>query len=274
MRRLLIAGGVLGALALVPMVRLADLTPDEITNGIDEVRARQGRSRLDALARTHGRHALVAHDRLELELADTWHGPVGSVANPFARPTQRMDARLATRAWTAEFVLTDGPDRGTAWGMTDLAIYRRAAGGEVESPPAVDLDAFIGAEFLIPTLRYFLVLPVEIANAEIVAELDPITEGDRTFDRVYATWGAVEAHAADDQYILWIDRATGRLDRVEYTVREMMRSARGLARYDGYLEVDDVLVPRDIRLFAVLPGGGEARLHVLHVDAARFAAPD
>ncbi len=270
MRKLWIAGAVVGVIALVPTVRLEDLTPRELEAGISDARAVEGRAILERLAATHGRDALREHTRLELTLVDTWGGVVGTLADPFDASPQHMDVALDTRAWTASFVLANGPDRGTEWGMKDLALYRRPPGGALESPPAEALDAFIGADFLVPTLRYFLVLPVEIANAEFVAALDPTTEGEHTYDRVFVTWGSLEAHTADDQYLLWIDRATGRLDRVEYTVREMMRSARGLARYGGYEEVDGALVPREIRLFAVLPGGVEAPLHVMKVESPRL----
>ncbi|MEQ9500610.1 MAG: hypothetical protein RIT81_27315 [Deltaproteobacteria bacterium] len=262
--------GAVAALLVAPMFLLADLTPPEVEDGITPERAKRGRALLEALAERHGRDVLAEHQRLELSLVDTWGGVMGSMFNPFAESTQTMDVALATRAWTASFRLTDGPDAGTEWGMKDLEIYRRPPGGAIESPPAEDLDPMMSAKFLVPTLRYVVVLPVEIGNAELIAALEPITEGGRTFDRVFVTWGDVAAHAEDDQYILWIDQASGRLDRVEYTVREMMRSAQGLARYEAYHETNGVLVPARVTLQAVLPGGSKARLHELDMNSPRI----
>jgi hypothetical protein len=73
--------------------------------------------------------------------------------------------------------------------------------------------------------------------------------------RVLATWGSLAPHAAHDQYELWINPASRRIEKVVYTLREAEIFApltlRPLARakgvgtmhYEDYREVGGVLLP-------------------------------
>ncbi|MCA9554171.1 MAG: hypothetical protein KC933_29320 [Myxococcales bacterium] len=271
-KRIIILGGLLAAVGGLAFAstRLADITPDEVAGGVADDRAARGRALLEALAQTHGEAVWHAHRTLHFEGTDEWLGTMGSLNNPFHVPKQALRGIIATSEWTASFELANGPDQGTRWGIVRNEVYVQRPDRPIESPPAEDLSPMIPASFLVPTLRYFVMLPLEIPSAAIVAALEPVQEDGRTFDRVYATWGSVEANPRYDQYILWIDHATGRLDRVEYTVREIMAGARGIARYEAYDEVDGALVPTRIRIHAVLPTGHPTPLHTMTFTGPRF----
>ena len=123
---------------------------------------------------------------------------------------------------------------------------------------------------LVPTYQYFYELAFRIGTAEIVAYAGEAERGGETYDRVFATWGHAEGHRGVDQYVLWINKRTGHVDRVEYTIREMASSALGASEYSEFREVDGVSVPGRIEIKAVFPIGGEMTLHEMSFGPPRF----
>ncbi len=109
----------------------------------------------------------------------------------------------------------------------------------------------------------------------------------RSYERVFVTWGAAEPHLEDDQYLLWIDKETGLVEMVRYTVRELLLMTEGLTHsltralgagtihFDDYREIDGVMIPfvQTVNLAEPLltqyPVSGTF-LHRLEIEDARF----
>jgi hypothetical protein len=89
----------------------------------------------------------------------------------------------------------------------------------------------------------------------VVRDGGEVRHHGRSYDLVFATWRAAEPQPDLDQYVLWIDRETGLLSKVRYTVRDavprmsplMQRLAlplvAGTMHYEDYREIDGVQVP-------------------------------
>lgn len=208
---------------------------------------RRGRELLARMSERHGLSAFRRHATMQATACDRWPG--GSAWWPQDVQCFRSQARLGT--FSSRVELLDGPERGDVWGLQSWAPYRGRAG----ETPAFLSESDPAITFYLPTLQYFNELPFRILGASIVRAAGEAHLGGRTYDRVFATWGRPEPNGDHDQYVLWIDRETGLLSKVRYTVREaaarMSASQRrwlrpiilGTMHYEDYRSVDGVMMP-------------------------------
>ncbi len=242
--------GLVLAIASVLAVDIGNRDPD-LRNA--EVRAdrpdaeRRGRELLAAMAERHGLPAFRRHATMQVTACDRWPG--GSAWWPQDVQCFRSQSRL--RTFSSRIELLDGPGKGEVWGIQSWAPYRGRSG----QPPALLSEPDAAISFYLPTLHYFNELPFRILSAGIVRAAGEARLGGRTYDRVFATWGRPEPNGDNDQYVLWIDRETGLLSKVRYTVREATTrmSARqrrwlrsvilGTMHYEDYRSLDGVMMP-------------------------------
>ena len=86
-------------------------------------------------------------------------------------------------------------------------------------------------------------MPQRLTEAPIARWVHERTIGRHTYDVVFATWRTVEAHSEEDQYLVFIDQETGRIGKVQYTVREIAPFAAGTCHLDDQREVGGVWIP-------------------------------
>lgn len=209
---------------------------------------RRGRELLDGLAERHGLTAWKRHVTMEVLGRDSWPG--GGPWWPDATQRFRTQALLGT--FTSRAELLDGPARDEVWGIQAWAPYKKKAGGTV---PTFLSQTDRAITFYLPTLQYFNELPFRLRSAPVVRDAGDSRHRGRRYQRVLVTWGTPEPRPDHDQYVLWIDRETGLLSMVRYTLRDglawmppgqarLFRSVMlGTMHYEDYRDVDGVMVP-------------------------------
>ncbi len=209
---------------------------------------RRGRERLERLAERHGLSAWKRHTTMEVVGKDSWPG--GGPWWPEA--TQRFRTLALLGTFTSRAELLDGRAEGEVWGIQAWACYKRRPG---DAAPAFLAKPDRAISFYLPTLQYFNELPFRLRQAPIVLDAGAARHRGRAYDRVFVTWGGAEPRAEHDQYVLWIDRETGLLGMVRYTLRDgvawlppvpaaLFRSVMmGTMHYEDYRDVQGVMVP-------------------------------
>lgn len=214
---------------------LLDLRPAEISLDTPQPeREARGRALLQAAYEAHGAQAWMAHPGQRLEMRDTWPGWMGTVGSPWPHPDMRLTVHQRRHSFDSDVVLHGGEVEGTVWAIRDGQPLRQAPGGEREP---VD-DATIA--FILPTVHYFVELPQRLTEAELVRHVGTETVGGSDYEVVYATWGSWAANETFDQYLVYIDPESGRIEKVAYTVREIARFIGGTAHYQAFQELDGV----------------------------------
>ncbi|MEE8148319.1 MAG: hypothetical protein V3T24_11985 [Longimicrobiales bacterium] len=251
---------------------LADIRPNAVRDGISEQEEVRGRELLAELARSHGLDRWHSHESLQVEMSDTWFGPIGLAMNPWAVQSQEIRLGVQVGSWTTRMELMNGPNAGDVWGVQDMNAYFARGDGPAEFDPDPDISVAMPADFLAPTFQYFFELPLRIESASVVAWAGEAERDGQQYDLVYATWGSPEPQRHIDQYLIWINRETGRADRVEHTIRDLASSGMGAIVYSGHQERDGVHFPRRGEAVVVFPGGASASLHVMIWQEPRFDA--
>lgn len=225
----------------------ADIRTDLVKErGMDQELAIKGRVLLHNAARQHGSDEIATHTTFSITATDQWSGDGPWWPEPVQ--SNRADRLLGT--FTSRVRLVGGPLDGEIWGIQSWHAYEISNGSD---RPVFGPSRAI--EFYLPTLQYFDELPFRLVNAPIVLFAGTGRYRGLEYDRVFVTWGSVKPHRDHDQYELWINRATGRIDVARYTLREgfemasgpmklLMRAfAAGTIHFEDYREVEGVAVP-------------------------------
>jgi len=262
--------GLVGFMVALHVFYVTDLRPDSLsTDTLTAEAAQRGRQLLAQAAERHGRSAWEIHSTLDLLATDTWFGLIARTRfNPWSLSEQKLRMLLLRGTWSSRVELLSGPDTGTVWGIQSWHPYRAESSG---APRFAD-DPTI--QFYLPTYQYFIEAAFRLGTAEIVADIGEARDQGETYDRVFATWGSVEAHIEHDQYIVWISRDSGFIERFEYTVRDFGGVAAGATRYSDYRSIDGVMVPHRLSIRLVMPGGLESEAHVLEIERAVWDTVD
>jgi len=269
----------LGGFALTLGTGHADLRTEAVRNPSRDSE-RRGRELVERLAERHGLAAWKRHRTMEVLARDSWPG--GGPWWPEAKQRFRTQALLGT--FTSRAELLDGRGRGELWGLQAWAPYKRKA---AETVPVFLSKPDRAITFYLPTLQYFNELPFRLRSAPIVRYAGEARHRGRSYHRAFVTWGGPEPRPEHDQYVLWIDEATGLLGMVRYTLRDglaflppvqarLIRSVMlGTIHYDDYRDVGGVMMP--FTHTVVLPPPELTRyplsehfFHRLEIDEVRF----
>ncbi|MBK6686440.1 MAG: hypothetical protein IPG45_18370 [Deltaproteobacteria bacterium] len=268
-RKWFLAALVIAGLGGLGAARLADLRPADLEpNAHNETR---GRDVLARMAVAHGEAEHRSHARFVTMFEDEWVGTIGGWMSPRPSPAFRATLEAGTQAWNVRLRLEDQPTPQEVWAYTpDRRVYRGQEGQALAPASGVELSPILPAEFLLPTYRYFLVAPFELASAEHVYWVREATLDGQRYDVVFATWGELAPHADADQYLIYVHQGDGHLGRLEYTVRESARSALGAAVYQGARRVGGARFPEELSIRAVLPLAGETEIHRVSLESIEY----
>jgi hypothetical protein len=244
---------------------LSDLREDAVASRhITAWEPARGRALLDALASRHGgldRWRAARDARVIYQ--DTWPSAVvAAAASPWPSPRQTIRQTLLLGQDISVVECLDGPEAGLTWGIQHWHTWEQAPGG------ALVWTDNEGVRFWLPTLQYFLEAPFRLGEADVVAWLGEAEAQGRRYELVFLSWGDAAPQEETDQYIAWIDRETGLLSYLEYTVRDMAGPLRAMIAYEGYRRADGFLVATTLRV--VDAPGGETTLHRMDIEGMDF----
>ncbi len=125
-------------------------------------------------------------------------------------------------------------------------------------------------EFWLPTYQYFIELPIRIQKATFVSFAGTGTMEGKTYDLVFATWNKAEPQRDVDQYVLWINRQTKLVDRVDYTVRDFFNFLKGTLFYNDYRDIGGLKIPFFMPVENKMGKGNLHEIKVLEVKLNPF----
>ncbi len=256
---------------LVALSCAIDLTDGKGRAGFSALFQERGRGLLESSVNAHGTMGLwrtktTTTTRLTHEFGNIF---ADTFVNPWPDRTTRgtlhsINGNLATR-------IDFGPGRnaGQSWGVnTGRRTY------------AIDANAHFQfsenkkARFMLEALHYLNEQPFRLfQDAAQVGWLDTIRLHGREYNRVLTTWGKDFApDAGYDQYILYIDTETNRLDYVEYTVREFARFARACMHFSDYRTVAGIqfAFTKTVTESCADEGNGKDFMHQVRIETLGF----
>lgn len=228
------------AFIFLPMLsscRLADIRNDQLKAGITPAMEQRGKVILAGLQKTYRMDLWRKKKLMTVRYADEWPAFfTRTMAMPWHKNKQdvKFEMVLGTDDGRLEFL--EEPHSKEVWGIQNWATYKITTG----NPPKFAKDKDIW--FWLPTYSYFTQCAYRIGEATIVAFAGEDNLNGESYDKVFATWDSAEPSPKIDQYVIWVNKRTGYIDLVEYTIRDMQKFMTGKLYYADYKLIDGIPV--------------------------------
>ena len=172
---------------------------------------------------------------------DEWRSQTARLFTPIPQEEQQIQFAFNLQNDEAFLKFIDGDQAGKIIGIERGVTYFLAKGKRQEkSSRRVD-------SYLPPVKNYFL-WPQTLHKLHNITYLGEAEHGLRHYYKILATNNEDFAAEPDDQYILWVNQQTLHIEYIEFTLKELSASYRGLVQYREYRDVDGVLLPHEIIL--------------------------
>ena len=221
--------------ACINIFKRTDLRPENISEMSNETKARQ------LLKEMGEAHHIEVWDKMEtynVIFGEEFYGSLGERGNPFSEPKMELSMNYIPKTFNGTLEVLSGKDKGDKWGIQNWKTYEVSSEG-IEEKKNKDMI------FWIPTYQYFIEFPLRIQEATAVEYLGSKQINGVEVEGVLASWNTVEPQKDIDQYIVWMNKETKRIVKIEYTVRDMFRFITGAAYFNNYKEFDGVLLPTE-----------------------------
>ena len=251
------------SLSLLAGCALADLRPQTLRDiEIPAAPKVHGREILEQVAQQQG---IAEHWRKyktwKIVAVDIWKDQWVRLLTPIKQPEQRLDfvIDLPTRSVLMTFLEGKfknnslGWDRDGTFGVIDNEVTRKEYR---------DVDIYV-----VPVRDYFL-WPQTLVSFPVQVFAGEATLKTVIYDKVFVTRGSVVPNDKDDQYIVWVNRQTHKIDYVEFTLRNLFGFYRGVVAYRDYRPVQGMDLPFEIQLLDKIDG--EKYSHKLSIDTMIF----
>ncbi len=242
---------------------LTDLRTDLLKEGhFDESK---GRTLLDSAWQAYGGLAWDSLSVYSFLLHDHFYGFAGRRGNPYPGDSIWMECAYLPYTFTGRAVFTEGPWRGRVWGLQAWQAYRMdSEGGRPKQVEDEDIS------FWLPTYQYFFELPLRLRHASLVSYAGQDTLWGQWHEQVFVSWGRAEPQRDIDQYLVWINPQTHRIDRVDYTIRDVYPFLKGSLFYKDFQQVGPYLIPTYMPVLSNLQKG---LLHEIFISDFRPDSP-
>lgn len=223
----------------------------ELESRDSAVRAAEARSILIAAAeaQTSARTSVeswLGMPGVRVNVHDEWHGWITAAMSSWPENPQSMRFDFVPGAddGVVYFLDESGAPNGRVWGIHDWNTWIQT---DAEAPRYVESELLT---FALPTQQYFLEMAFRLAQSAGQSAIvdyagETEWEGD-AYDVVYITWDSYSPHDMMDQYVAWVEKESGLLTRVDFTVRDSAPFVTASAFYRDFRENSGYLVPHQI----------------------------
>ncbi|MEM9362977.1 MAG: hypothetical protein AAGA43_10090 [Bacteroidota bacterium] len=214
--------------------KLADLSTSELNSTLHN-REDKAIQLLEAVIETYQLNKLEAAETYSFTAFDNWKG-LYALINPFPKDNEPMEMRFRPSSFDGQFNYIDTRNK-TIYGVQSFKHYR------INKQGGLSFKKDKSITFALPAVQYFFELPLRLKKAPILKYAGVRKFESKTYDLVFATWNKLQAHKANDQYLLYIDRETRHLAFANYTVRGMYlpvpQSIFGSIRFEDLKESEN-----------------------------------
>jgi len=236
---------VLGGLILILVIIASYITiwgTQDIRTAIaiESPQPEKARALLQQMAEAHGVSNWDGIETYSVELEDLFFGQLGNYSHPFPEDTVQFLLTYIPNSFDGRMQFLSGEKNGLVWGMQSWKTYYNS------QSKGFKFEENNGIKFWLPTYQYFIEFPKRILNADALAYAGEKEINGKLCDGVIATWKSTAPQIDIDQYLIWIDRSTHRIAKLEYTIREAYNFLKGAAYFNDYKNYQGIYLPSSL----------------------------
>lgn len=212
----------------------ADLRTETAINNPNEKRAK---ALLQEMGEAHGIDNWKNINTYSAKFEDIFFGTFGSNSHPFTEDSVQFLLQYIPNTYDGKLKFLSGENTGWSWGIQSWKsyIYSEKNGHKFREDSDIT--------FWLPTYQYFIEFPLRIQNANSFAYAAEAEIDGKSCEGFIASWNTTEPQREIDQYLIWLDKKTKRIVKLEYTIREKFNFLKGAAYFHDYKNYDGILLP-------------------------------
>lgn len=212
-----------------------DLRTETVKKNPDSVKAKR---LLVEMGKAHGIKNWAAVTTYTASFEDEFFGKLGESSKPYPETKTQFDLNYIPASFDGQLEFTSGEWKGKKWGIQAWNTYTINKTGNAVA--AKNKDAY----FWLPTYQYFIEFPLRIQEATALSYAGEQVIDGKLCDGVLASWGKTKPQKKIDQYLIWIERDTKLIYKLEYTVREYYSFLKGAVYYTDYKDYAGIQLPQ------------------------------
>lgn len=211
-----------------------DLRTQEAKNKPDEKRAK-------ALLREMGEaHGILNWENINTYSAiyeQVFFGNLGSNSHGYPEDSVRFLLQYIPKTYDGKLEFISGENEEWSWGIQSgkSYVYRDGSGFKFRE----DKDIM----FWIPTYQYFIEFPLRIQNATSFAYAGESEIDGKLCEGIIASWNTTKPQREIDQYLIWLNKRSKRIVKIEFTIRKIYNFLSGAAYFRDYKNYGGILLP-------------------------------
>lgn len=213
---------------LLSQEHLAGLKPLDVETTTDQLRQ-------DILAQIDPLNQYREAESMELVATDTWNSTVIRWLTPLDNNSQRFRAHLKLYHNGIDFTFLNGDQKGTTIGFDGQSYLYEGNRKTYEKSAAISL--YLGP------LQSYLEWHQTLIHNPTLKLLGKQELNNHSYWVAYAEYGDTSELEKHDQFLIYINTDTKRVDYIEFTLRKLMNSYRGVIHYKNFKRVRGILIP-------------------------------
>lgn len=245
------------------------------SEGLTEENTKKGKAILEKAWNKQGLHKLKDHQVYSFHGSDVWKGLLGKMGQLWPDLEAEMNFKYLIGSFDGQVQFTNGSEQGNIAGLQNWNYYEVV--GDQTAFKKKDLKETERKVFGIAAFQYFTEMADRLLKAPIIAYAGEDKFRGQDYDLVLSTWGSEKPHEEHDQYLSWINKETGMMDFVQYSIRDAYLKPPGYKLLGGAIEfadfrsIDDILIPHEQLVYAIKMKKNKNKfLHRLVVSDFKF----
>jgi len=242
--------------------RIVDIRTIEVKENYDY---NKGMKILSEMSKAHSLKTWDTINTYSVHVTDEFFGLLGKFGNPFPNNKAAFDFTLIPKTFTSRAIFTDDKWKDIIWGIQSWKTYSNK--GNTKSEFHAENDKLI--EFWLPTYQYFFEVQLRVFEADKISYAGEREYNGKLYDLVFASWKSDKPQKDIDQYILWVERETKLLKRIQYTVRDQYRWIHATLFYNEYKNIGGLLIPKKMRI-SLMSSNEDKIIHEINLTNIRL----
>lgn len=192
---------------------------------------------LQEMGEAHGISNWEKLNTYSVKFEDVFFGTLGANSHSYAEDSVQFLLKYIPKTYDGKLEFLSGENTGVSWGIQSWKSYISTPDKNIKFKKSNDII------FWLPTYQYFIEFPLRIQNANSFAYAGAAEIDGKSCDGIIASWNTTEPQREIDQYLIWLDKKTKRIIKLEYTIREMYNFLTGAVYFHDYKNYDGILLP-------------------------------
>ena len=176
----------------------------------------KGQEKLQLAWKKQGLDKISRFESYEVIGKDHWKGLVGSIGKMWPVNNSKMRWRFVVNTFDSQLTILEGKKTNFTAGLQSWKYYE----GKDSSNLAFQSKNNKKVVFGLAAFHYFFELADRLKEVPIVKYAGTSTYEGKGYDLVFVTWEKEEPHREHDQYLVYINQDSQKIEIVTYTIRD------------------------------------------------------